>query len=97
MILTFFNALTFYIVQWSQSHSHVKRLPCSPTLTDRLRATPGAVVKAGPLSRASKTKSRLAAKTQQALGFKFFPSKAGTMWRHAWIPADSRAYTYINT
>lgn len=50
-----------------------------PTLTDRLCAAPGAVVKAGPLNWANQTVSRLAAKTQQALGFKFFPSQTGTV------------------
>lgn len=75
--------------------SHVKWLPCFPTLTDGLRAAPGAVVKAGPLGWANQTVSRLAAKTQQALGFKFFPSQTSTVGRHPRVSADSWTYTYI--
>lgn len=73
----------------------VEWLADSPTLTDRLRATPGAIVQAGPLSRANQTKSRLAAKTQQALGFKFLPSQPRTVGRHTWVSADSWTYTYL--
>lgn len=75
--------------------SHVKWLPCFPTLTDGLRGAPGAVVKAGPLGWANQTVSRLAAKTQQALGFKFFPSQTSTVGRHPRVSADSWTYTYI--
>lgn len=74
--------------------SQVQSLPLFPTLTDRLRAAPGAVVKAGPLSRANQTIPRLAAETQQALGFKFFPSQTGTVGRHPWVSTDSWTYTY---
>lgn len=63
-------------------------------MTDRLCAAPGAIVKAGPLSRANQVVSCLAAKTQKALGFKFFPSKTGTMGRDPWVSTDSGTYTY---
>ncbi len=74
--------------------SQVKSLPCFPTLTDGLRAAPGAIVKAGPLGWANQAVSRLAAETQQALGFKFFPSETNTVGRHPWVTADSWTYTY---
>lgn len=91
--------LTFHIstelTETLRLYGCVKGLADSPTLTDRLRATPGAVVQAGPLSRANQTKSRLAAKTQQALGFKFLPSQPRAVGRHAGVSADSWTYTYL--
>lgn len=67
----------------------------SPTLTDGLRTTPGAVALAGPLGRANQTVSRLAAKTQQALGFKLFPSQPRAVGRHSRVAAHSWTDTYL--
>lgn len=65
----------------------------SPTLTDGLRAAPGAVVEAVPLGRANQSVARLAAEAQQALGFEFLASQTGTVRRSPWVAADSWAYT----
>lgn len=67
------------------------------TLTDGLRTTPGAVVLAGPLGRANQTVSCLAAKTQQALGFKLFPSQPRAVGRHSGVSAHSWTDTYLKT
>lgn len=65
-----------------------------PTLTDGLRAAPGAVMQAGPLGWPDQVIACLAAKTQKALCFKFLSSDACTVGRDPWVSTDSSAYTY---